>query len=135
MFRRVALPPADLVAVAFGVFMTLSAIMFVGRYGTGLGLGLTVGACLFLVLVAGFVLVPHAVVAGSIVYFVALPTLKVFVSGLLGGTKDIIAFAAAAAALILFVQRRAARATWPADRMLLVLVAFVFGLWRPRRIA
>jgi O-antigen ligase len=129
MLRRVALPPVDLVAVALGGFLTLSAVMFVGRYGTRLGLGLTVGACLFLVLVAGFVLVPHVVVTGSIVYFVALPSLKIFVSGLLGGTKDIIAFAAAAAAAILFVQRRAARATWPADRTLLVLVAFVFGLY------
>jgi hypothetical protein len=129
MLRRVALPPADLVAVALGGFMTLSAITFIGRYGTGIGLGLTVGACLFVCVVAGFVLLPHVFVAGTIMYFVLLPTLKVFVSDLLGGTKDVITFAALAAALILFVERRAARQSWPIDQAVLVLLAFVAGLY------
>jgi hypothetical protein len=129
MLRRVALPPADLVAVALGAFMTLSAIMFVGRYGAGIGLGLTVGACLFVCVVAGFVLLPHVFVSGTIAYFVLLPTFKVFVSNLLGGTKDVISFAALSAALILFVERRAARQRWPIDQAVLVLLAFVVGLY------
>jgi O-antigen ligase len=129
MLRRVALSPADLVVAALGSFLTLSTVMFAARYGTEIGLGLTIGACLFVCVVAGFVLVPHIFVAVSIAYFVALPTLKVFGSDLIGGTKDVITFAALAAAGILFVQRRAARASWPVDRPILVLLAFVFGLY------
>src|SRR5437870_49713 len=120
MLRRVALPPADLVAAALGAFLTLSAITFVGRYGTSIGLGLTVGACLFVCVVVGFVLFPHVFVAGTIVYFAVLPTLKVFVSDLLGGTKDVITFAALSAALVLLVERRVARRGWPVDHALLV---------------
>ena len=94
MLRRVALPPEVLTA-ATGAFLTLASIMAVGRYGAGKGLGLTIGGCVFLVLVSCFVLLPHVSVAGSIFYFAMLPTLKVFGSELLGGTKDVIAFAAA----------------------------------------
>jgi O-antigen ligase len=129
VFRRVAVPPADLVTAATGAFLTLSAITVVGRYGTGFGLGLTVGACFFLVLVACFVVVPHVSVAATIVYFVTLPTLKIFVSDLLGGTKDVITFAAAAAALILIIQRRAGRAPVAIDRAVIVLLAFVAVLY------
>src|SRR5437870_4575303 len=128
MFRRVALPP-DVLTAATGAFLTLSSILAVGRYGPGTGLGLTIGACVFLVLVSGFVLLPHLSVAGTIFYFALLPTLKVFVSGLLGGTKDVISLAAAAAALVLVVQRRAGRAPARMDRAVLVLLALVGMLY------
>jgi O-antigen ligase len=129
VLRRVALPPADLVTAALGAFLTLSAIMFVGRFGTGIGLGLTVGACVFLVLVTCFVLFPHVCVAGAIVYFVLLPTLKVFVSPLLGGTKDVITFAAAVAASVLIVKRRVGRAPVGLDRAVVILLALVSVLY------
>ena len=124
MLRRVALPP-DVLAATTGAFLTLFSILFIGRYGTGIGLSLTVGACLFLALVSGFVLVPHVCVSGAIVYFALLPTLKVFVSELLGGTKDVITIAALTAAVIIVVQRRAGRAPVRLDRPLVVLIAFV----------
>jgi len=127
--RRVALPPADLVTAALGAFLTLSAVTFVGRYGTGIGLGLTIGACVFVCLVAGFLLFPHVVIAGSVAYFVALPTLKVFVSDLLGGTKDVITFAALAAAVVHLVGRRAERQAQPIDDVVLVLVLGLLGLY------
>ena len=128
MLRRVALPP-DLLTAATGAFLTLASIMAVGRYGAGKGLGLTIGGCVFLVLVSCFVLLPHVSVAGSIFYFAMLPTLKVFGSELLGGTKDVIAFAAASAALVLVVQRRAGRAPVRIDRGVLALLALVALLY------
>jgi O-antigen ligase len=128
MYRRVALPP-DVLTAATGAFLTLATILAVSRYGAGRGLGLTIGGCVFVVLVGSFVLLPHVSVAGTIFYFAMLPTLKVFGSDLLGGTKDVISLAAAAAALVLVVQRRAGRAPVRIDRALLVLLAFVAMLY------
>jgi O-antigen ligase len=124
MYRRVALPP-DVLTAATGAFLTLASILAVSRYGAPKGLGLTIGGCVFVVVVSCFVLVPHVSVAGTIFYFAMLPTLKVFGSELLGGTKDVISFAAASAALVLVVQRRAGRAPVRIDRAVLVLLAFV----------
>lgn len=129
MLRRLALPPADLLTVGFGGFLTLSAVTFVGRYGTGIGLGLTVGGCLLLAIVAAFAFTPHIAVAAMIPYFVLLPALKVFVSGLLGGTKDVITLSALLAAGVLFVRRRAARRRSRVDRVAVVLIAFLLGLY------
>ena len=129
MLRRVALPPADLLALGVGAFVTFSAVEFVGRYGTGIGLGLTVGGCLLVAIIGAFAFAPHVAVAVAIPYFVFLPALKVFVSGLLGGTKDVISLAAVVAALILYVRRRAARRGSRVDRMALVLIAFLVGLY------
>jgi O-antigen ligase len=124
MYRRVALPP-DVLTAATGAFLTLASILAVSRYGAPKGLGLTIGGCVFVVVVSCFVLLPHVSVAGTIFYFAMLPTLKVFGSNLLGGTKDVISFAAASAALVLVVQRRAGRAPVRIDRAVLVLLAFV----------
>lgn len=123
------MPPADLVTLAVGGILTFSAVMFVGRYGTGIGLGLTIGGCLLLAIIAAFAFAPHLAVAAVIPYFVLLPTLKVFVGGILGGTKDLISLAAVSAAGILFVRRRAARRQSRIDRVTLVLIAFVLGLY------
>jgi len=128
MYRRVALPP-DILTAATGAFLTLASILAVSRYGAPKGLGLTIGGCVFVVLVSCFVLLPHVSVAGTIFYFAMLPTLKVFGSNLLGGTKDVISLAAAAAALVLVVQRRAGRAPVRIDRAVLVLLAFVAMLY------
>jgi len=128
MYRRVALPP-DVLTAATGAFLTLASILAVSRYGAPKGLGLTIGGCVFVVVVSCFVLLPHVSVAGTIFYFAMLPTLKVFGSGLLGGTKDVISLAAASAALVLIVQRRAGRAPVRIDRAVLVLLAFVAVLY------
>lgn len=129
MRRATALPPIDLVTVALGVFFTLVTVMFVGRYGTGLGLAAPLGAILFVALVAAFVFRPHVAVAATIPYFAFLPFLRIYGSQMLGGTKDMITLAAAAAAAVVIVERRAGRRGWAADRPVLILVAFLFALY------
>jgi O-antigen ligase len=103
--------------------------MFVGRYGTGLGLAAPIGAILFMVLVAAFVFTPHVAVAVTIPYFAFLPFLRIYGSQMLGGTKDMITLAATAAAAVIIVERRAGRRGWAADRPVLILVAFLFALY------
>ena len=129
MRRATALPLIDLGTVALGVFLTLATVMFVGRYGTGLGLAAPLGAILFVVLVAAFVFRPHMAVAATIPYFAVLPALRIYGSQMLGGTKDMITLAATAAAAVIIVERRAGRRGWAADRPVLILVAFLFGLY------
>ena len=129
MLRRVAVPPADLLALTVGALATVSAVQFIARYGTGIGLGLTIGGCLLVAIIAAFAVAPHVAVAVTIPYFVALPMLKVFVSELLGGTKDVISLAAVVAAVILYVRRRAARRGSRVDRVVVVLFAFLLGLY------
>jgi hypothetical protein len=129
MRRATALPPIDLVTVALGVFLTLVTVMFVGRYGTGLGLAAPLGAIFFVAIVAAFVFTPHLAVAATIPYFAFLPFLRVYGGQMLGGTKDLITLAAIAAAAVIIVERRAGRRGWAADRPVLILVAFLFGLY------
>jgi hypothetical protein len=62
-----------------------------------------VGICAFIAIVVGFVRVPHVLVGLTIVYFTFLPALKVFVTPLLGGTKDLISLAALFAAALVFL--------------------------------
>ena len=130
MTRRGALVPStDLVTVALGALLTVATVLFVGRYGPGLGLAAPLGACLFLGIVAAFVVTPHIAVAATIPYFALLPLFKVFGSGIIGATKDVITLAAVAAGGVLLVERRAGRLGWPADRPVLILVTFLFGLY------
>jgi O-antigen ligase len=127
--RRVAVPSAELLALGVGALATFSAVEFIGRYGTGFGLGLTIGGCLLVAIIGAFAFAPHMAVAVAIPYFVLLPTLKVFISGLLGGTKDLISLSAVVAALILYVRRRAARRGSRVDRVVVILLAFLLGLY------
>jgi len=129
MRRAITLPPIELVTVALGAFLTLVTVMFVGRYGPGLGLAAPLGAILFVALVAAFVFTPHVAVAATIPYFAFLPALRIYGSQMLGGTKDVITLAAVAAAAVVIVERRAGRRGWAADRPVLLLVAFLFALY------
>lgn len=129
MRRVTSLPPIELGTIALGAFLTLVTVMFVNRYGTGLGLAVPLGAIVFVALVAAFVLRPHVAVAGTIMYFALLPALRIYGSQMLGGTKDIITLAATAAAAVVLVERRAGRRGWAADRPVLILVAFLFALY------
>jgi hypothetical protein len=129
MRRATALPLIDLATVALGVFLTLVTVMFVGRYGTGLGLAAPIGAILFVALVGAFVYRPHVMVAATVAYFAFLPALRIYGSQMLGGTKDVITLAATAAAAVVIVERRAGRRGWAADRPVLILVAFLFALY------
>jgi hypothetical protein len=129
MRRATALPLIDLSTVALGVFLTLVTVMFVGRYGTGLGLAAPLGAILFVAIVAAFVFTPHMAVAATIPYFAFLPFLRIYSSQMLGATKDIITLAAVAGAAVVIVERRAGRRGWAADRPVLILVSFLFALY------
>lgn len=129
MRRAISLPPIELITVALGSFLTLVTVMFVNRYGPGLGLAVPLGAILFVALVAAFVFTPHVAVAATIPYFAFLPALRIYGSQLLGGTKDVITLAAVAAAAVVIVERRAGRRGWAADRPVLLLVAFLFALY------
>ena len=129
MRRVTSLPPIELATIALGALLTLVTVMFVNRYGAGLGLAAPLGAILFVALVAAFVFRPHVAVAATIAYFAFLPALRIFGSQMLGATKDIITLAAVAAAAVVLVERRAGRRGWAADRPVLILVAFLFGLY------
>ena len=126
---RLALGRTDVAAAAVGAAATLVAVYGVEVVGLDLGIGLLVGACLLLGIVAAFVAVPHVAVAVAIAYFAVLPALRVFVHDLLGGTKDLIVLAAVLAAGILFVERRSGRIGWNVDRVVLVLIAFLATLY------
>ena len=131
--RGPMLPPGfaagDLVPVALGVAITLLVAVYSVRAGAAVGLGALVAVSLFLVVLVGFVKVPHVAVAFTVVYFCILPSLKVLVASQLAPTKDVIEIAALLAALILALQRRAARTQWNGDRLLLVLVVLLIGLY------
>ncbi|MDQ5820669.1 MAG: hypothetical protein M3540_04430 [Actinomycetota bacterium] len=129
MRRAIALPPIDLFTAALGAFLTLVTVMFVGRYGPGLGLVAPLGAVLLVALVAAFVFTPHLAVAATIPYFAFMPALRIYGSETLGATKDVITLTAVAAAAVVIVERRAGRRGWAADRPVLILVAFLFGLY------
>jgi O-antigen ligase len=126
---RLALPRFDVAAAGVGALGTAFAVLFVERMGTPLGLGLLLGLTAFVGIVLAYVAVPHAAVAATIPFFAALPTVKVFVHPLIGATKDLVVFAAVAAAGILFFRRRAARQDWIPDRFILAVVGFLLGLY------
>ena len=129
MNGRLALPRTDLVATGIGAAGTALAVLFVERLGTPLGFGLLLGLTAFVGIVLAYVSVPHVAVAATIPYFAALPTLKLFAHPLLGATKDLVAFAALAAAGILFLRRRRARQQWIPDRFVLVVIGFLLALY------
>jgi O-antigen ligase len=126
---RLALPRFDLVAAGLGALGTALAVLFVERAGTPLGLGLLLGVSAFVAIVLAYVAVPHVAVALTIPFFAVLPAFKVFVHPLVGATKDLVVFAAVAAAGVLFFRRRAARQPWIPDRFALVIVGFLGALY------
>jgi O-antigen ligase len=126
---RLALPRVDLAVTGVGVVATALAVAFVERTGTAAGLGLLLGLTAFVGIVLAYVAVPHVAVAATIPFFALVPLLKTFVHPLLGGTKDLVAFAGLVAAGTLFLRRRAARQDWMPDRFVLATVGFLFLLY------
>ena len=121
--------PGSLVPVAVGVAITVLIAAFSVRAGAAVGLGALVAVSLFLAVLVAFVKAPHIAVAFTVVYFCILPSLKVLVASQLAPTKDVIEIAALLAVLILALQRRAARTPWNGDRLLLILVVLLIGLY------
>ncbi len=126
---RPAVLGADAATAAVGAALTLLTAVWSTRAGGTLTLGILLGLCTFLLVLVGYIVVPHVAVALTIPYFAALPTLKVLVSPQLGATKDVVTIAAALGAGVLLVQRRGARLGWRADRPLIVLVLLLIGLY------
>jgi O-antigen ligase/polysaccharide polymerase Wzy-like membrane protein len=121
--------PGDLVPVALGVAITVLVAAFSVHAGAAVGLGALVGVFLFLTVLVAFVKAPHIAVAFTVVYFCILPSLNVLVADQLAPTKDVIEIAALLAALILALQRRASKTPWNGDRLLLILVLLLAGLY------
>jgi len=122
-------PSSGLVAGLIGAVLTVLIAAWSVHAGAAVGLGSLVGVCLFVAILVAFVKAPHVAVAFTVAYFCALPALKVLVSSQLAPTKDVIEIAALLAALILALQRRAARTSWNGDRVLLILVLLLIGLY------
>jgi len=127
---RFALPRGiDVATAGLGATATALAVLSVQRTGTAVGLGLLLGLTAFVGVVLAYVAAPHVAVAATIPFFAVLPTLKIFVHPLVGGMKDLIAFAGVVAAVALFLRRRAARRPWMPDRFVLVTLGFLLLLY------
>jgi hypothetical protein len=126
--RPLALPRDDSIALAAGAALAVAGAMLVAEFG-GIGIGAAVLASLFLVLVALFAYAPHLAVAGAIPFFVVLPALKILVTPLLGGAKDVVCIAAVVAAVMLFLSRRAERRPTRLDPVAAVLFSFLLSLY------
>lgn len=124
-----ALLRGDVATASLGAALTTMLALWSTRAGGTVTLGLLLGVCTFLVVIVGFLVVPHVAVALTIPYFAALPALKVLVSEQLGPTKDLVTVAAVIAAGAVLVQRRAARVGFRTDRSVIVLVLLLIGLY------
>jgi hypothetical protein len=117
------------VVFAGGIVVTVALTTLVGRQGLTLKTEALFGVCLFLVLVAGFVVVPSSMVAGTVILFALLPTLKVFVTPSIGAVKDVVTFAGISAAAVVLVQRRVARTPTAVDGVVALLVGLLFAIY------
>jgi hypothetical protein len=120
---------AEVFLAGTGVMLTALAVASTERIGSRTTVLYMLALMTFVGVVAGFVIAPHVLVAATIVYFALLPTLKVFVSPLLGGTKDLIAVSALVAAGVLFIRRRAARAPGRLDAAVVVVLGLLLALY------
>jgi hypothetical protein len=131
---RLAVPSADLGApstalVALGAGTIVLAAALSTREGALISLGLCVGLLAFMAVLTSFMAAPHITVAFVIPYFALLPMLKTLVSPKLGPTKDIMIGAAAIAAGLSVIQRRAVGRTWRGDQPLLVITLLFMALY------
>jgi hypothetical protein len=131
---RPAAPSADLVAPGTAV-AALGAVTIVGaaalstREGALLSLGVCVALLAFMAVLMGFMTAPHLTVAFVIPYFALLPMLKTLVSSQLGPTKDIMIGAAALAAGLNVMQRRAVGSAWRGDQPLVVITLLFMAIY------
>ena len=86
------------------------------------------GAIAFAVLTAAFLRAPHVMGAALVVFLLAQPALRTFVSPALGPAKDVVVIAACAAALLSLATRRRDHArldAWLVAGVLLLLLLYV----------
>jgi hypothetical protein len=117
----------ELIALVCGSVLTVAVTAATVQSGVKLGTGPLLVAAAFCVLVVGWLVAPHLLVAITIPLFALLPTLKVFVSQWLGPVKDFVTLAAAAALLITILTR--SRHASHVDRLLIWLMVAVASLY------
>jgi hypothetical protein len=122
-------PRLELTTGAIGILATLYFARMLALQGFTTKLEGLVGLIVFTALAVGFIAVPWLMVAGAIPFFALIPALKIFITPLVGGLKDVIVFAAVAASCVLALQRRAARRPAPIDHVVLALMGGVFVLY------
>lgn len=119
----------DALTAAVGAVLTLAFAYEASLHGGTLSLGLIIGIGLFLGAVYAFLVVPHIAVAATIPIFAFLPAAKIFVSPLLGPTKDVIGLAAITAGIPLLALRHRLGRARAADRWLLIGVGLLVLLY------
>lgn len=107
---RRALVPAELAQIGVAVLAVVLAAAAAAQGGPSLTVEPLLALALWVGIVACFLRAPHLAVAGAIVLFSTIPALKIFVSPLIGPSKDAVVLAATVA-VILHVMTREGRAT------------------------
>jgi O-antigen ligase len=116
---------SELIALVFGSALTVAVAASTVQGGVKVGTGPLLVAAAFCVLVVGWLVAPHLLVAITIPLFALLPTLKVFISQWLGPVKDFVTLAAATALLITLLIRNRRAGAWDVDKLLVwLMVAF-----------
>ena len=121
--RAVAGRRPDLIAAVAAAATLLAAWLGV-VYGPRISLTAVLGVFAVGLIFVAFVSKPHLGVAGLVVLFALVPALKVFVSPLLGATKDVATAAAVCGAVIVGLFDRP-----KVDRRIVVLVGMLLALY------
>jgi len=119
----------DRVGLVVGSALAVAVALATAQAGVKVGVGPLMLVAVFLLLVAGWLVVPHVLVAITIPLFALLPTLKVFVSDWLGPVKDFITLAAAVALAITVMTRGRRPEGLRVDRLLIWLMIAFGGLY------
>jgi hypothetical protein len=119
----------ELPIFGLGIGATVAAVLATGKIGETVTLALLIALLLFFGLVVGFIAAPHATIALAIPLFALLPALKVLAIPSIGPLKDLISFAAIAAAGALVVKASSTGERVQSDFWLGLLVATVGALY------
>lgn len=120
---------SERVGLAAGVVASAALTILVARRGLSLEVVGVFGLAVFVGLVAAFVSAPWRVVPIMIPLFAVLPTLKVFVTPTIGAVKDVVSFAAVAAAAVVLARRHAERQPLGVDNVIMLLLGGLFALY------
>lgn len=124
-----ALTRADLPLLVGGAVLTIGMVVASQRAGETLSLGGLVGLTLFCLFVVGFMALPYLAVAITVPIFALIPAVKVLAVPWIGPFKDLITFAAIAAAAILIVQRAGEGHHQRGDFWVAAATSFLIGLY------
>ena len=112
----------DLAVVALGTAVIL--LVTYAAVAPEIGLGALLVVAVYVAAVAGFLRAPHLAVAATVVLFVLIPSLKVFVGDWVGALKDLVVVGAVSAGIVLCVSERRLP-----DRWILIPVGLLLGLY------